>query len=263
MVGEQVFVKSMIGLQTPDKGKGMFDGREMFNCIFSQQDQRVPKRRFAHEMTMPLTSLGETYLKVLTKWFECQEMLRPVFEVFFGTYRVGRMHLETRLLHLSQVVESFHRRLVGGTYVTAEEFKPIRHAVTTAIPAGIPNDLRDKLKSQIKYGNEPSLRKRLNAVLAELTEDEQSLVCKEVGYFVSCVVDTRNYLTHLDKDDKADVLKDKELYGLTKALERLITIMFLKYVGIASELVVERLGSVRRFGEPFDGRPEARKDAVT
>lgn len=53
MVGEQVFVTSMIGQQTVLRNTSKGEKKpstEIFNCIFSQFEQRVPKRHRSHRM---------------------------------------------------------------------------------------------------------------------------------------------------------------------------------------------------------------------
>lgn len=98
---------------------------------------------------------------MLEAWFTKAERLRAVYTLFFGSMYFSEMYPRFHFLNLIQAVETFHRNMRKGQYLTEEDFKPIRTALTSAIPEGIADDLREALKSKIRYGYEYSLRKRL------------------------------------------------------------------------------------------------------
>ena len=205
LVGEQVFVRSFRGTVAARevidrKTRATRKMRAPCAVIFSQLEQRPADKARSHQMIYPADVLGERTAPVLLKWFDSLETLRPVYEVFFSTFHTSRMFIQSRFLHLSQALESFHRRTVGGVYEPdPAKYAAIEATMTKAIPAGIGNGLRQRLKSQVHYANEPSLRKRLTGILKGLAADESAMIYEEMNELVNSVVGTRNYLTHLDE----------------------------------------------------------------
>ncbi|MDN5873075.1 MAG: hypothetical protein L0H29_01670, partial [Sinobacteraceae bacterium] len=63
--------------------------------------------------------------------------------------------------------------IADGTYMSPEDYEAVRHALATAIPSSVGADHREALKSRIKYGNELSLRKRINGLAGYLQKTNQ------------------------------------------------------------------------------------------
>jgi hypothetical protein len=102
---------------------------------------------------------------LLRKWFERSERLRDVYNLFFGAVHAEGIYVESHYLSLIQAVEAFSRSTTASAYVSQQQYEVIRAALAQAIPPGTPADLRASLQNRIKYGNEYSLRKRLNELL--------------------------------------------------------------------------------------------------
>jgi hypothetical protein len=169
------------------------------------------------------------------------------------------VYLQTRFLHLSQAVEGFHRATAGGKYVSEDRFKPIADTLLNAIPSDVPDDLRSKLKSQIKFGNEPSLHKRLRALMNGLSNEERAVICENTGHFIAAIVDTRNDMTHLDEQVEDElILQDEHLHYAANKLELLMTILLLKHLGLPGDEVLARVRESGRFDlTPFVLPPRA------
>lgn len=121
----------------------------------------------------------------------------------------------------------------------------------TAIPAGTPAPLRDALKSRIKYGNEFSLRKRLNEIFAGIGPQNTALIAPNSATFISDVVDTRNYLTHYSDDLKEQTLEGADLFNANLRLKILLTILLLRELGIDEGLITELVSSHGTFRRDF------------
>jgi hypothetical protein len=258
LVGEQVFVRSFEGAVTAKELVAVKPRATRKVCapcavFFSQLEQRPADKSRSHNMIFPANVLGDRATPVLLKWFESLENMRPVYEVFFGTFRASRMFSESRFLHLSQALESFHRRTIGGVYEPdAAKYKVIKDAMIAAIPAGIDGALRQRLKSQVHYGNEPSLRKRLTGLFKTLSEAEVRVICEDTDEFVNAVVGTRNYLTHLDESSRDIVLEGHDRFVAIQKLELLLTVLLLKHLGLPGEEVLGRIEQCGRFDtSPF------------
>jgi hypothetical protein len=206
---------------------------------------------------MPYGAMTDQFPDVVLNWFASLPKLRPVYDVFFATYRAGRMFSESQFLHLSQAVESFDRRMNGRQYMSDAEYGPVYAAMVAAIPTNVPQGLRQKLTDgTLPHVNEFSLRKRVTEMVKAMPKEERDLICKKAGEFAGPVADTRNNLTHVlgepEPGDDAEVLKGDQLRHASEKLELLLVMLLLKNLGLAPDLVVQRVKSCQRFDlRPF------------
>lgn len=119
--------------------------------------------------------------------------------------------------------------------------------MAAAIPSQVKNGLRARMKSQIHFANDPSLRSRLTAILKQLSDAERGIICENAGEFIEAVVDTRNYLTHLDEKSGDCILRGVQLFQATSRLEILLFLLFFKYIGFGQIEVLESLKKSGRF----------------
>src|SRR4051812_43337042 len=99
----------------------------------------------ANRMTIPYKVIKDQFNTTLLNWFSSLPILRPVYDVFFATYRASGMFSESHFLHLVQAVESFDRRITGGRYLPAADYEDFYKTLVAAIPATAPAALRQKL----------------------------------------------------------------------------------------------------------------------
>jgi hypothetical protein len=137
---------------------------------------------------------------------------------FFGTIYDPSMYRELRFLALSQAIESFHRRIYGGQYVTDKEYEPIRDVLIKAIPDNLDEDFKESLKKGLEHGNEFSLRKRLKGLVNQFWKNCLENFVKNKRDFIDHIYDTRNYLTHWDKPKK-NVVLGEDLIHLNERLK--------------------------------------------
>jgi len=213
---------------------------------------RLPDIPKGHKPLLPVDMLfafkdiSSRFESFLRNWFEKAGLLEPVYNLYFGTLYNPRMYLEHRFLSLIQAIESFHRRVYGGEYLSDEDYKVVYDALVTAIPGGVEGGLKDRLKEYLRYGNEFSLRKRLEEIFDKHQEILDKFI-KNRSAFIEKVVDTRNYLTHYDKELKKRAAKGEDLYDLTQKLEMCLEICLLTEVGFNSEEVKTLFSRDRRY----------------
>ena len=105
-----------------------------------------------------------------------------------------------------QAIETFNRQVFSEKYIEQEEYDDKSQKIKTNIPTEFPSDLRDALKSRIKYGNEYSLRKRIKGLFESVDQQTRLLVTEDYKSFIGKIVDTRNYFTHYDYELKSAAL---------------------------------------------------------
>jgi len=223
LVGEQVFLRKLRGWAKVRNANALTkSGQQKLHdapcdVFFNQFDLREAKELMAHRMTVPYKALGTNFPQTLLNWFASLSKLGPVYNVFFATYRASRMFTETNFMHLSQSVESFDRQVNGGDIY---------------------------------------LRDRIKRVLGSLMTEQRDLICVDVNKFTEAVVATRNNLTHVKGEPApgatTKVLRDDQLHHASKKLEFLMVMLLLKHLGLASDLILQRVQNCQRFDlDPF------------
>jgi hypothetical protein len=263
LANTQVFVRRLRGRITDNRVDSVTPPERQdptsvwCEVILNQSELRSSKELMSHQMIMPYSALAELFPPALQRWFELLPKLRPFFDVFFTTYKSTGLFSESHFLTVMQAVESYHRRMMGGQYLTEAEYKPVCDALVAAIPPSVPSELRSKFKmGTLFYANEYSLGRRVKELLRALSPDELNLICNNIANFAKAVVDTRNNLTHVlgspVVDSNAVVLEGRRLRHATDKLELLLVIVLLKDLGIPGSLVLARIKDCNRVNlEPF------------
>ena len=204
------------------------DGRVVYNDILIfYRIKDVPKLSIhPADMLFSFDDISANFENYLRNWFAKSEILQPVFDLYFGTLYNPSMYLQHEFLSLIQALESYHRRVADGKYVSDDDYTQIYETLISAIPQELDNDFRESLEQKLKYHNEFSLRKRLKEIL-EKCGDAVNLLIDDYKRFTDDVVNTRNFLTHYDKNIEVKAKTGRELYRLVQKMKFILEICFL------------------------------------
>ncbi len=208
---------------------------------------KVHKTLIPNDMLFTFKDISERFEPLLKNWFEKKDFLEPVFNLYFGTLYNPRMYFKDRFLSLIQAIESFHRCTFEGKYLPDDkDYKVVYEALVTAIPEGVRDELKEKLKRYLKFGNEFTLRKRLKEIFDKYKEILDKFIENKKD-FIEKVVNTRNYLTHHDKKLKEHAASGEDLYCLTQKLRMCLEVCLLKEIGFSSEEIKTLISKNRRY----------------
>lgn len=203
--------------------------------IFYQRIGVQPRKLIGLEMLFRLEEISENLGDILKNWFEKEDLLKTVYELYFGVLHSSGMYLQHRFLSLVIATESFHRHFHEGKYLNEGRYKEVYESLLAATPDQIDRDLRERLKYMLKFGNEFSLRKRLKK-LYEKHEDKFSTFIENGDAFVENVVRNRNRLVHPEEEgESTGIVNADELYYLTEKIKMFLEICLLKEVGFSDE----------------------------
>ena len=132
----------------------------------------------------------------------------------------------------------------GKLKIYYEDYANVRYVLEKAIPDWVEKDHKKSLKSRIEYGNEFSLRTRLKKIFDKYQENLSEFI-ENKNAFIEKVVDTRNYLTHYDKKEKAAI--GEELDPIIQKLKILLEICLLTELGFSTEEIKKLFSRNRRF----------------
>lgn len=200
---------------------------------------------------------------VLGAWLsQAEDLHTPRTLYTAGVYGGG--FIETKLLALTQSAEAFHRRFYPGLYMDEARFKTeVLEPLTAAIPGSVDDALRAALSSRLRFGNEYSLRRRMQALFREHREALQVLV-DEPESFISPIIEHRNQFTHFPRvrsEAGSRLPREPERVLLYNWILRLLLeSCFLKAMGFSADEIrtlVAGSDTYRQMSTRFRGRRAA------
>jgi hypothetical protein len=234
LVGRRVRVERLFAVPSSEDSPA-----RIYDLIEGFPPSRTDKDRLRQEILVPLQEVSDSFSTIFDNWFEQREALREPVSLFLGAD--ASLPAEVRLLLLSQALESFHRNVYGGGYLTKEEYEPIYSAIVDAIPGGVDSSLRESLKWGLRYGYQYSLRRRLKALLQNLQEDTLSTLKISRDDFVDQVKTARDFFTHWDRGSTKDSMKGFDLWNLVSKLEAITRLVLLKHLGVNEQMILTRM----------------------
>jgi hypothetical protein len=156
--------------------------------------------------------------------------LEPVLTLYCGAHYGRFVYLNLRFLCLIQAIEAYHRRFVSNEEITKEKHKERIDSIFSTVPT----NYKEWLKNELIYSNEPTLRKRLNDICDMFTTKPMYLFMDR-DVFIKKVMDTRNYMTHYDKNKRRKAADGKDLLLITEKLKALVELCLMKEIGLNIE----------------------------
>lgn len=181
--------------------------------------------------------LGATF----AKWFELYDQIAMPCQLALSVLSSENLWLHVEFLSLMQALEGFHRATMPGLYTSEANYETVKHALSNAIPKTIGPDHRDALKSRIRYGNEVSLRKRLDALVSRLKLPLRRHILGGDGAVPRSWVITRNYYTHWDEASRELTLDGVEMHRAGVRMRHLIRALYLDFVGVPQSAIAKSL----------------------
>lgn len=233
LIGEDVEPQA-IRLYVPEEKSG-------FKFLYEFRPPAARKLLGPTEVLAPLPDIRDIFASVLDKWDQDRPRMRDVVSLLLDVIDADAPQSYVRMLLLAQALEAFHRNIVGGDYMSQEDYEPARQALVAAIPTDIKSDHRDALKSKIRYGNQLSLRTRLRQLLASISDDSLAQLEIDRKAFVGEAVDARNDYTHWSQEREGARPDGAPLGNLVSNLLALVQLTVLKHLGVPEELVVGQM----------------------
>lgn len=230
-------------------------GQDRRSDVFFEVGKRSPENGVAAAtglspgsgVLIPLPKIRREFPNVLNNWFAERKRLAPVHGLFFETlFSSPGTSPEFQFLSLAQALESYHRRTrPESLHEPEEDYQGHYDEMVAALPASMPDPLRQSLTKTLTHGNEWSLRKRLKALLGDLPDE--GVVDRGHDYFTDAVVKTRNYLSHYPEDFEDEILEGSELHEAVDELRRMLAFFLLKDSGIGVDKVTAAVSKVPRY----------------
>ncbi|WP_393964455.1 HEPN domain-containing protein [Exiguobacterium sp. S22-S28] len=246
LTGRSVYILDLIFIkEEPGHNELMnmdfIDSKE-YKLLMRQGSIKLETKITEDSFIMSYQHVKSNFGEIVNKWFESEEKLDVVYDLFAGEY-FGVTHITKSFSNLMQSIEAFHRRNQPGTLIKSEDYDLYLNKINDYIKNTAPDRLKDKLIGSIKYGNEYSLRHRLIQLTDSLSSESRILIFGDesnIKKFIQKLVDTRNYFTHYDEVGKSRIIEsEKRIYAIQR-LRLFMTMLLFKELGIKEEYIVER-----------------------
>jgi hypothetical protein len=183
----------------------------------------------------------------LSNWYSSYEIMAPSMNLLFTVIGAENMFVNVRFLLAVQSLEVFHRRTSEMTVLSSGEFGSLLDELIGAIPSDMPTAMKEKLRSLYQYANEPSLMQRMRDLLGQLSLLTGEIPAGFSGDFSKKIVATRNYNTHFNEALRARCYDAAGMHWATRRIVLLLTVLFLKRLGVDPATWPELLVRHREF----------------
>lgn len=194
-------------------------------------------------LLVSLSALSECLPEVVNNWFNLSAQALTAINVFCNLCRNPAPFGQSDFTQYVQTLESLHRSISDHEYLPKSQFKnlvvtPLKEAIEAC---EVSSELRENLVSQVKFANQLSQRTRLQQLYESLPPELAHLLAVDAVEFLSKVVHTRNYLTHLDADYKRKSMHGDEIPFATAGLKLFFIFSVLTRLGVPTDLILANL----------------------
>lgn len=184
------------------------------------------------DMLFSFSDISDNFEIYLKNWFEKVEDLEWVYNLYTATIWAKSMLIEHKFLSLVQALESYHQRAYDGKYMAKNDYKQIKNEIISNIPGQVVGNHRDSLKTKIDFGNDYSLKSRLDEIYDNYSEI-LDLVIDDKDTFIKDVRNTRNFFTHFSKSLEKKAKINDELVNLTDQIRCTLEVCLLAELGMS------------------------------
>lgn len=202
----------------------------------------------------------ENYLgSFFEAWINKREEYEPVFDLLMATMYSSSLYLGYKFLNIIQALEAYHTSKYEGSYQDKKIYKKGLYKKFIEVLNDFPsesdnqengisdefrNALKGKLKNQTSFTLETRLKKILNKV-SSLLPNEPDFIGNEKDreLFSRRASETRNALTHHNKEKRQQAARGRELFQLFHTLTVILQICLLRELNLPDEsikILVER-----------------------
>lgn len=182
-------------------------------------------------MLVSYRDISEDFAGVIKRWFELEESLADVLNLYFATIFVPGLYINQTFLFLAQALEVYHR--TSPNFESQVQSKSEFRARKTNIIEKVPEE-KDWLTEKLAHANEKSLAKRLDELM-NLHKNEVNQFIEDVKEFSDSIRHTRNHYTHYGTEEKGmeKVAQGIQLIDLTAKMQTLLELCIFSDLGIS------------------------------
>lgn len=181
------------------------------------------------------TDIKDNFRNLIKNWFDVFPKIAPSVNLLNELLIRKDTTLEIRFLSAIQAVETFHRNIFGGEEMPKAQFD----RKLSEILASVPEEHKSWVYEELKYKNEPKLRKRLSDLYDTIPSEITGRLIKDKKSFIHSVLTARNYFTHYNPALAEKVMSKKQLFAAVEKLQALLICALMNTIGFSREQVIK------------------------
>lgn len=183
------------------------------------------------EMLVSYRDISENFGEIIKRWFELEESLNHVLNLYFATIFVPGLYINQTFLLLAQALEVYHRTSPNfdSQVQSKATFRDRKKGIIEKVP-----DEKDWLTEKLAHANEKTLAQRLDELIG-LHQKEVDQFIEDTGEFSDTIRHTRNHFTHYGAGEKGmeKVAEGIQLMDLTAKMQTLLELCIFSDLGIS------------------------------
>jgi len=182
--------------------------------------------------------IAPDFSTLIANWYELAESsLSPVTDILLDTITDHYHYDENAFLRVWQGVEAFHRIVLQDTQMLKKSFDQWFNRISDFVTD---EELLKKIQNELGHAYETKARRRLKEILtANKDLLELNVTAKVLNKWITEIIDTRNYLTHLDPESIGKKAPPQHLYNYTGLLKALLVLLVLRRLGVREEILAQ------------------------
>ncbi len=213
------------------------------SVLVAMRDAHYCSYKNLHDFFMPRGAMCISLSEVVDRWFEMYPKVHMPSQLALSVLASPKLWLHVEFLSLMQALEGFHRGLFDGNYMDEAAYDSVKKTLGDAIPTELASDHKDALRSRIRYGNQISLRKRLDSLSGLLSEPIRKIILGANGNVPHSWIDTRNYYTHWDEQLRNNVLDGQAMYYANVRMHHLLRALYVQLMGVPQKAIIRSLSN--------------------
>jgi hypothetical protein len=204
-----------------------------------------------NEMLFLFSDVENSLGQIFETWNSKREVYESVFELLMITMYTPNLYLHYRFLNIVQALEAYHTSKHEGLYqdkkvyekgLCKEFLKVLKSFPSESVDRdnGISDEFRNalkgKLKSQTRFTLETRLKEILSSLFPLLPENFIGSI-QDRELFAHRASETRNALTHHDKEKRDKAAKGQELFHLFHTLTVILQICLLRELDLTDDSI--------------------------
>ena len=202
------------------------------------------KKTVAHsDMLFMLPDVRQNLTALVDNWMKIRSTLKPITQLYLSLIYNPKVVHEFQFLSLVHALEGYHRMEYGGRYESDDTFhEGLYQKLTSLVRTEVTEkNFKEALESKMFYLNQYSLQKRLKDLMKDIPDSLLALIGVNKSSrdkfieFIKEVKDSRNSLTHYDKDSQETQVDPRDIYILTIKCKLLLEICLVRKMGLRYE----------------------------
>lgn len=206
-------------------------GPNYIKCYFRHRTYSpVHKSRQKFEHLLQYERIQTDFSQIINNWYKEYQIIKPCFDLLLYSFFEKYKFSVEKFMDILRGLETFHRITQKNERLPKNQYNELRKSILNGIELNSEDEIW--LNGLLYYGNEPSLKQRLNDLILNYSNIYIEKSITNVEKFCTDVKNSRNYYTHFDPKSKDKALTGQSLFNTYECLLGLLISCIYSRIGI-------------------------------